>query len=228
MELISTIKSRNRNTDGSVGEWEDWNPEPPFNHDHNLTGLLAWMKENESHGWKFERLMRSIKSAQVYHADNGTDFLVPMIMFRTRLNSSGTEWAPWRLFAVSLREQNAIGKLSPENLRKWMDENPQYGWQSKRLLPERGQGDPHLYVHSKEDETKFWIPDVRTPQAEDTTGKLFVCLNALGCETLTEGKAYRFMALDKDEGMVVVQDDSGVMRDFMLERFWGEEGLRHE
>jgi len=198
---------------GVDGVWSPFfksNEPPPMS--HSLLGLKAWMKERKRYGWMLDGLAPNGDNPHIYRFGDSRFWIpdVPKPEFEAkggevvrseivlRWDDTGHKWEPFP-------PKDRCTSLN--TLKLWMKTHPNGGWADELLWWQ----ECNIWKYG-EAGALFYIPN-SSPQLKGRA----VCVNALGCETLTEGKEYERKG--EDDGLVKVVDDAGVERPFLPERF---------
>lgn len=209
----SVIRFRRAVSGTGFGEWRDFVPTEVAGSlvKHSLGGLKEWMDRNRKRNWDPDKLCRATDDEHVFAHGDKYQFWIPeppkeVIMWR---EVSGGVVDPWEEFKPVHGE---IKEHSLRGLKEWML-TPFSTLNPKMLVQD--VSDSHLFRYGNR--KQFCIPDLTDgPRPQN----LRVCVCAVGCPSLTEGKPYT--VAETGDNMLKVTDDEGMSREFLPERFAGK------
>ena len=206
---------------GADGLWKKWDAEATSIATdlkaHSYFGLRELFEQHMKFGW-------NLKKVDEHHYAYGTSmFWVPCWstwMLRRDFIKAEKKWSDWCIFGKNM--------LPPEDRfrtvktwKVWIEANPGYGWRWSHMRQRPGDMRTWEYDDGKIN-VLFWFPELSpAPNMEiddvPLPGVRIVCVSALGCAWLTEGKVYE--SKGEVDGLLQVVDDEGTLREFLPERF---------
>jgi len=208
----NVIKFRRAVSGMGIGAWRDFVPTEAAGSlvKHSLGGLKEWMDRNRKRNWDPDKLCRATDDEHVFGHGHNYQFWIPVppkeiIMWRNVSFGVIGEWTKFVPVAGTIEEHSVRG------LKEWMDRG---GVMKSKLLVQE-VSDRHVFRYGNH--THFCVPDLTDgPRPQN----LRVCVCALGCPSLTEGKPYT--VAETGDNMLKVTDDEGTSREFLPERFAGK------
>jgi hypothetical protein len=190
--------------------------------------LREFMEKHKDSGWNPNTLKPDAVNSHVYGYGPGTSFWVPCwsewILRRTWFNVY-QRWDEWVRFHKVDDPDSRLRTV--REFKDFIERRPELGWHWPQMRQD--SGDPRIWQHTEGSHLdQLWFPELSdAPPFEFAEPVLYgkpvlvlvTCVNTIGCETLTEGKAYELKG--KRDEMFQVVDDAGKERDFLPERFKG-------